>query len=77
MMFDYMNLLMIEDFHTGRLKSYDRVLIAVGRPTRTYRLDELGNFDYRYEDLDLLAKIDSKILINYKLPYVATFFIVV
>ena len=52
MMFDYMNLLMIEDFHTGRLNSYDRVFIAVGRPTRTYRLDELGNFDYRYEDLD-------------------------
>ena len=52
MMFDYMNLRMIDDWHKGFLNSGDLVVIGISRPTRTYKLDELGNFDYRFEDLD-------------------------
>lgn len=50
--YDYLYLRLIQDYHKGLLTNYDRVFIAVCRPTRTYRLDEMGNFDYRYEDLD-------------------------
>ena len=52
MSYDYLHLRLVHDYHRGLLNDYDRVFIGVARPTRTYKLDEMGNFDYRYEDLD-------------------------
>ena len=56
MSYDYLHLRLVHDYHRGILNNYDRVFIGVARPTRTYKLDDMGNFDYRYEDLDGKAK---------------------
>ncbi len=52
MSYDYLHLQLVHDYHKGILNNYDRVFIGIVRPTRTYKLDDMGNFDYRYEDLD-------------------------
>ena len=63
MSYDYLHLRLVHDYHKGLLHKYDRVFIGVARPTRTYKLDSVGNFDYRYEDLD--GKADQMTDIQY------------
>ena len=57
MMFDYMNLRMIDDWHKGFLNSGDLVAIGISRPTRTYKLDELGNSSRGIQFFKELTKI--------------------
>ena len=56
---DYLHLLIKKDYYRGELNSYDHVYIGIPRPTRTYKLDLMGAYDFKNEDLDGKAGIHT------------------
>ena len=49
---DYLHLQIKFDYYKNKLKSYEHVYLPILRPTRTFKLDNDGRYDFSNEDLD-------------------------